>query len=142
MAISVISTGTPEVANEVGKIADELLYAIGRHMDLERIALPKPDVIVLCIYAIAPERGVIPDKTSFKRADREFWSSRNIDFARYVGGDMATKIDAVKTALIDAFDRVPTSRAPNDAKRDFRAAITAAAQNLLAEPERLTYRQR
>jgi hypothetical protein len=142
LPISVISTGTPEVANEVRKIADELLYAMGRNMNLEQIALPKPDLIVLCIYAIAPERGSIPDGTSFKRGDREFWSSRNIDFLRYVTGDLATQIDAVGVALIEAFEQVPKSRAPDEAKLDFRTAILAAAQLLLANPNRLAYRQR
>ncbi len=142
MPISVISTGTPEVADEVGKLADELLYAMGQTFDLARFDLAKSDLIVLNVYAIAPHRGSIPDGISFKRADREFWSSRNIDFLRYEGGDLATKIDAVGMALIEAFEQVPRSRASNDAKQAFRAAVSEAGMRLQAEPDRLTYRQR
>ena len=142
LPISVISTGTPEVANEVGKVADELCYAMGGFLNLESIALSKPDRVVLCIYAIAPERGVIPDGTSFKRTDQEFWSSRNIDFHRYVGGDLATRIDAVAVALVEAFEQVPKTRASDALKRDFGIAVSAASRLLMAEPDRLAYRQR
>ena len=142
MAIAVISTGTPEVADEVRKLADELLYTMGQSFDLARFASTKPDTIVLWVYAIAPHRGSIPDGTSFKRADQEFWSSRNIDFLRYEGGNPATKIDTVGAALIEAFEQLPKSRASDDAKREFSAAMSAASARLTAEPDRLTYRQR
>ena len=142
MPISVMSTGTPEVANEVRKLADELLYAMGAILNLERLAQAKPDLVVLSIFAIAPERGTIPNGTRFSRVDREFTSSHNIDFHRFVDGDLATKLEAVGQALIDALNQVPETRANKSDKAAFANALPAAILKLTNEPDRLAYRQR
>ena len=142
MPISVMSTGTPEVANEVRTLADELLYAMGSVLDLENLGRAKPDLIVLSIFAIAPERGTIPNGTRLSRVHGEFTSSHNIDFHRFVDGDFRTKLEAVGHALIKALDQVPESRADKADKTTFADALPAAILKLMNEPDRLAYRQR
>ncbi len=136
MAILVMATGTPEVGGLVSKLADELVYAMGAFVDLDRVVLLKPDTIILSIAAIDPSAGSIPDGTSFKRSHGEFWSSRSIAYARFAAGNLTEKLAAVGDALIEAVEQVPRTRMSDDAKAEVTAGVTPAIQVLLGEPER------
>ncbi len=136
MAFLVMATGTPDVGGLVSKLADELVYAMGAFVDLDEVALLKPDTIILSISAIDPSMGSIPDGTSFKRSQGEFWSSRSIAHARFSSGDLAEKLATVGEALIAAVEQVPRNRMSDDAKAEVTAAVAPAVQILVGEPER------
>lgn len=137
MGIIVLATGTPETSDSVRALTDELVYAMGRDFDLTGVKLPKTDTIVLNVFAIAPDRGVIPNGTSHKRSAHEFWSSYNIDFDRYVRGDAADKLQALADGLRGAINQLPENRMAVETKSAFANAVQAAISLLVSEPDRV-----
>lgn len=135
--MTVMASGTPEIGQRMRKLTDELTYAMGRDFDFGTVELPKPDLVILSVCAIAPWRGAIPDGTSFKRSQGEFWSTFNVDFAAFESGDPRKRLEALAAALRGAVAQVPGSRIPDDIKSRFYSALAAAVELLLSEPERL-----
>jgi hypothetical protein len=137
MGIMILATGTPETSDGVRALTAELIYAIGRDFDLDRVVLPKADTIVLNVNAIAPSRGVMPNGTSHKRSAKEFWTFYNIDFDRYVQGDAAAKLAALANGLRGAVRQLPDNRMSVSTKEAFEAAVEAGIELLMSEPDRL-----
>lgn len=137
MGIMVLTFGSPETAENIRDLALELVYAMGRTLDLEQVALGKPDTLVLGLHAVAPFRGVIPNGTQFKRKHGEFWSSYGIDFEGYVTGDARAKLNALRAAMLGAINQVPDDRMSPAQKAEFATAASAGVELLLSEPERV-----
>jgi len=138
----VLAGGSPEAAQSVNALAAELVYAMGRDFDFERVALPKSDAIVLSLSAVAPMRGAIPNGTSHKRSQKEFWSSYSIDFVPYATGDANAKLAALSDALLGAVNQVPDNRMPSEIKIRFAAALETGIALLQSDIERLRPFQR
>jgi hypothetical protein len=138
VSITILASGSPEAAESLRNLARELAYAMGRSFDLEKAATKTPYTIVISVLAVAPSRGFMPNGTSFKRGDAEYWSSYNVDFEKYVVGDARGKLGALCAALIGAVNQVPDKRMASEEKREFEAALGDAVALLMSEPERMT----
>ena len=137
MPITVLAGGTPETSNRIRKLSDELVYAMERYFNFEKAPLLKPDLIVLNVIAIAPHRGSIPDGTSFKRSQHEFWTTFNVNYAAFESSDPRLRLEALAASFQGAFAQVPVSRTPAEIKAQFNNALRKAVTLLVSEPERL-----
>lgn len=142
MSIKFLTFGSPEVAQSVHDLVQELAYAMGRSFDLEGAASLKPHTIILSLIAVAPARGTIPSGVQFKRTHQEFWSSFNVNFDAYVVGDARGKLEAISAALIGAVRQVPENRMTSEEKDRFEEALVHGTTLLLSEPDRVSRFQR
>ena len=122
MPLTILTFGDPDTGQPLSKLANELAYAMGAELDLSSLPIPTSDLIVLSLICVDPNRGIIPNKTRHRRADKEFRSSFNVDYRTFSQGNPVAKIGAIADALIAAADQVPTTIMPEDTKVAFRRA--------------------
>lgn len=137
MPIQVMPVSSPELGRRFNRMVDELAYAIGAEFDFNTAPLGRSGTLILNLIAVEPSRGAIPNGTRFRRSDNEFKSSFNIDYARWVAGDLAEQVDAVCDAYLGALGQTPSAWLPVDTLQRFKAALPNGRQRLLAEPDRL-----
>jgi len=137
MSIMIEPFSSVELGRRFNKAVHELAYAMGADLDLGAVTLGRSGTLVLQLIAIDPARGAVPNGTHFRRSEGELTSAINIDYARYIRGDLAEQLDCICKACLDALHQTPRVWLSGETRRAFEGALANARQRLLAEPDRL-----